>query len=149
MTFLSHRLPPVNGSSAPAWRWRTLYDVTEIEQLNDDVMHAMKAFDHGDKDIFSVRLALEEGVINAIKHGHAGDLSKPVRVGYAVDAQEVLIQIEDQGKGFNPDDLPDPLAPENLERCCGRGVFLIRAYMSWVRYNERGNCVTLCRRRSG
>ena len=50
--------------------------------------------------------------------------------------------------GFNPDDLPDPLDPENLERPSGRGVFLIRHYMTWVRYNPRGNCVTLCKGKS-
>src|SRR4051794_11676014 len=99
MTFLSHRLTPVKGISTTVWQWRTLHSVAEVESLSDEVTRAMKGLAHGDKDIFSVRLALEEGVINAIKHGHAGDTSKPVRVGYAVDAQEVQLQIEDQGKG--------------------------------------------------
>jgi len=72
-----------------------------------------------------------------------------VRVASLVRPQQVLLVIEDEGLGFEPDELPDPLAPENLERACGRGVFLMRHYMTWVRFNDRGNCVTLCKRRSG
>ena len=80
------------------------------------MVEALQGAAHSDKDVFSVRLAVEEGAINAIKHGHADDTTKPVRVGYCVDAQGVVVQIEDQGKGFDPEDLPDPSAPENLER---------------------------------
>ncbi len=153
MTSLSELSPPVNngssGAEPSAWCWQTLFVAAEVHAVAAAVEGAMTAAAFTDRDRFSIRLALEEGVVNAIKHGHGGDTSKPVRVGFAVLPHEVQIQIEDQGNGFNPDDLPDPLADENLERCCGRGVFLIRAYATWVRYNERGNCVTFCRRKSG
>jgi serine/threonine-protein kinase RsbW len=123
--------------------------VDEAALLHHDLTRVMQEAGYNERDIFCLRLALAEGVSNAIKHGHAGDGSKPVRVGYAVGAAEVLVQIEDQGGGFDPDAVPDPLASENRERCGGRGVHLIREYTTWVRYNERGNCVTFCRRRSG
>jgi serine/threonine-protein kinase RsbW len=57
----------------------------------------------------------------------------------------MLVEIRDEGPGFDPDGLPDPLAPQNLERPGGRGVFLIRQYMTWVQFNETGNAVTLCK----
>jgi serine/threonine-protein kinase RsbW len=71
-----------------------------------------------------------------------------VRVRYQVNAEQFLVEIEDEGPGFDPEGVADPLAPENLERPGGRGVFLMRHYMTWVSFNERGNCVTMCRRRT-
>lgn len=102
-----------------------------------------------ERDLFSVRLSLEEAIINSIKHGHRGDPSKAVSVRYCVTEQQLLVEIEDQGPGFNPDQVPDPRTPENLERPFGRGVFLMRHYMTWVRFNDQGNCVTLCKSRTG
>ena len=55
---------------------------------------------------------------------------------------------EDEGPGFDPHQVPDPLAPENLEKSSGRGLLLMRTYMTWIRYNECGNQVTLCKQRS-
>src|SRR5262249_43293465 len=95
-----------------------------------------------------LRLALEEAIVNAVKHGNGYDPAKRVQVRYSVSAERVLAEVEDQGTGFDPARVPDPTAPENLERSCGRGLFLIRAYVTWVRYNERGNCITLCKQPS-
>ena len=69
-------------------------------------------------------------------------------VVFQISPRQLLVEIRDQGPGFDPDGLPDPLAPENLERPGGRGVFLIRQYMTWVQYNETGNGVTLCKVKS-
>ncbi|MCI0640654.1 MAG: ATP-binding protein [Gemmataceae bacterium] len=96
-----------------------------------------------DKEQFGVRLALEEAIVNGIKHGNRDDPNKFVEVVYRVTSSEIIAEIEDQGPGFNPQALPNPLSPENIERPGGRGVFLMRHYMSTVEYNERGNRVTL------
>ena len=98
--------------------------------------------------MFGIRLALEEALVNAVKHGNRSDASKIVRVHYQICEEQFLIEIRDEGAGFDPDGVPDPLSPANLERPGGRGVFLIRHYMSWVQYNEVGNAVTLCKVRS-
>jgi serine/threonine-protein kinase RsbW len=103
---------------------------------------------YGERDIFGVRLSLEEAVVNAIRHGHRGDTSKAVAVRFFVDAAQVFAEVADEGPGFDPALVPDPLAPENLERPSGRGVFLMRHYMTSVQFNERGNCVTLCKQKS-
>jgi len=118
-----------------------------LSAVLDQVAGEMTAAGYDARDVFAVRLALEEAVVNAIKHGHQGDTSKAVWVNYTVGPEEALITVEDEGPGFQPEDVPDPLDPENLERACGRGVFLMRHYMTWVKYNECGNRVTLCKRR--
>jgi serine/threonine-protein kinase RsbW len=108
----------------------------------------MSALDYADRDIFGVRLALEEALVNALKHGHRCDPSKVARVRYQVTDERVLLEVEDEGPGFDPAAVPDPLTADGLGRPSGRGLLLMRHYLSWVRYNRRGNRVTLCRRRS-
>jgi len=129
------------------WRKR-LQSTTEVGDVVQAVTEQMAFRGYPEADVFAVRLALEEAVVNAIKHGNQGDPSKEVCVRCKVGAERVMVEVEDQGNGFNPKKVPDPLALENLERSCGRGVFLMRHYMTWVRFNERGNRVTLCKRRS-
>ena len=101
------------------------------------------------EDISGVRLALEEAIVNAHKHGHEGDWAKPVAVRYHVSAEGMVAEIEDQGPGFDPALVPDPLAPENLERPSGRGLLIMRTYLSGVCHNERGNTICLCKDRLG
>jgi serine/threonine-protein kinase RsbW len=86
---------------------------------------------------------VEEALVNAIKHGNGLNPSKKVRIAYHVRAEHFEIVVADEGPGFDPDEVPDPTAPENLERCCGRGLMLMRHYMSEVAFNRRGNSVRL------
>jgi serine/threonine-protein kinase RsbW len=130
------------------WREQALQTFAEIGAILDDVLAAMTAAGYPEKDQFAVRLALDEALANGIKHGNRHDPGKWVWLRYRVTAEAVLAEVEDQGPGFNPGTVPNPLAPENLERFSGRGLFLMRAYMTWVRHNERGNCITLCKDRS-
>jgi serine/threonine-protein kinase RsbW len=115
-----------------------------LENLSDTL--ADSGFSQGDS--FAIRLAMEEAVVNAIKHGHGGDPDKQVRISYQIDAEEFRAEIEDEGPGFCPDSVADPLAWENLDREGGRGLFLMRYYMTEVCYNEMGNRVTLRKRRA-
>jgi serine/threonine-protein kinase RsbW len=101
-----------------------------------------------ERDRFGVRLALEEALINAVKHGNRGDPAKRVRLRYRVTAPAVELEVEDQGEGFDPAAVPDPCAPENRERPGGRGLLMMRHYLDEVHYHGRGNRVTLRKRRS-
>jgi len=94
--------------------------------------------------IFAVRLAIEEAITNAFVHGHQ-DLGSdvPVIVEYKVSNGEIQVAIEDQGPGFIPDKLPDPTLIENLSKPFGRGVMLMKAYMTEVLYNAQGNRVIM------
>jgi serine/threonine-protein kinase RsbW len=97
----------------------------------------------GRDDIFAIKLALEEALVNAVKHGNKMDPNKVVHVQYLISDQRADITVEDQGQGFNPAELPDPTCDENLELSSGRGILLMRAYMSSVVFNPTGNKVTL------
>ena len=100
------------------------------------------------RDQFGVRLALEEGLMNAIKHGNQRDLSKTVRVFCEVHDTHTYIEIEDQGAGFVPEEVPDPLAEENLCKASGRGLFLMRQYMTRVEFRDSGRLLVMEKQRT-
>ncbi len=99
------------------------------------------------RDVFGVRLALEEALVNAIKHGNRMDLNKQVQIDCRIDEGGVRIVIEDEGKGFHVEDVPDPTEDDNLEKPGGRGIMLMRSFMSSIEYNESGNRLTLTKDR--
>ena len=94
-------------------------------------------------DLFAIEMALEESLSNAIRHGNRCDESKQVVVACKVSPERFWLRVQDEGKGFKPHAVPDCTADEYLECSGGRGVALIKAYMTRVEYNECGNCVTL------
>ena len=96
-----------------------------------------------ESEAFGVHLAFEEALMNAIKHGNKQDPDKNVNVVISVWPKAVEIRIEDQGSGFDPDDLPDPTIDANLENESGRGVMLIRHFMDDVEFNDCGNSVSM------
>ncbi len=124
-------------------------DLAEARRVQDEVEEALQAARYGDRDIFSIKLALEEALVNAIKHGNQMDPDKHVRIAYAVTPDRFDVTITDEGPGFDPADVPDPTAPENLERPCGRGLLLIRNFMTEVTYQGKGNVVVMCKLRNG
>jgi serine/threonine-protein kinase RsbW len=123
-------------------------DPAEARRVQDDIERALKSFDFDDREIFSIKLALEEALVNAIKHGNQMDRTKSVRISYRVSSVAFEIQIADEGTGFDPDDVPDPMAAENLERPCGRGLLLMRHYMTEVTFHPPGNRLSMSKVRS-
>ncbi len=120
-------------------------DPAAARQVQEEIESQLVARAVADKEVFSVRLAVEEALVNAIKHGNQMDRSKCVRISYRFLADRFEVEITDEGDGFDPADVPDPTAVENLERPCGRGLMLMRAYMTEVAYNERGNSVSMAK----
>ena len=119
-----------------------------IEATVDTILGAMESHGYSETSRFAVRLALEETISNAFRHGHAKlPEHTPIRVDYRVDDDEVEFTIEDQGPGFNPKSVPDPTLDENLELPGGRGLVLMRAYMTEVQYLGKGNRVRMVYRR--
>jgi serine/threonine-protein kinase RsbW len=123
-------------------------DTLAARAIQMRIVEMLEALEYPSPDVMGVRLALEEVLMNAIKHGNKMDPSKIVRVQFEVTSDQVAIEVEDQGEGFCPQNLPDPTLPENLERPGGRGVFLIQKFMSSVEYNLRGNLVRMKKLRS-
>ncbi len=137
-----------HGTSAgPEWRRHAFRTAGEAVPLIDKVVEEMAGAGYTAREAFAMRLALEEAMVNAIKHGHRNDPTKVAQLRYHLTPECVLAEVEDQGDGFDPSGVPDPLAAENLEKSSGRGLLLMRTYMTWVRYNPRGTCVSLCLRR--
>ena len=120
-------------------------DPAESRRVQEEVEQALRRHEFSERDIFSVRLALEEALVNAIKHGNQLDRTKKVQVEYCISRERLDIHITDEGKGFDPEDVPDPTAVENLERPCGRGLMLMRHYMTEVYYSSEGNTVRMCK----
>ncbi len=137
---MTHQTPPKSDSSA----LDVANDRAEIDRAIERVSQSLERFGYDKASRFAIKLSVQEGLANALFHGHK-DLppSVPVRLEYTVTPDEVQIIIQDQGPGFDPGVVPDPTLDENLERPCGRGIMLIRAYMSDVSFNKQGNRVIM------
>jgi serine/threonine-protein kinase RsbW len=125
-----------------------VHSPAELNPFFEKLEDWMRVLGYPRKDIFAVTLALHEAATNAFRHGNRGDPNKSIHLCYLVTAAEVLLEVEDQGPGFVPDQVPDPLSGEIRDRPVGRGLFLMQAYMTWVSFNREGNRVTLSRQRS-
>lgn len=117
----------------------------------------LEAYSYGGSRLdLNFRVGLTEALANAVLYGNACDPGKSVRVEVSLDDQRVSLRVVDQGQGFDPESIPDPTLPQNIERPGGRGLFLLRELMDEVEFNHRGNAVRLVlmrepprRRRSG
>lgn len=108
-----------------------------------DILGALETAGWGQRDRYTVRLALEESMTNAIRHGNQHDESKKVVVNCRIRPDRVQIEIQDEGRGFDPGDVPDCRDPENLLKTSGRGIMLMNRFMDRVEFNDVGNCVLL------
>lgn len=112
------------------------------ETIEELVACCVKHGCEGPKMMVNFRVAAAEVLSNAVMHGNGENAPQPVHVHLYVFARRVALRVRDYGNGFDPNEVPDPTNPENLERPCGRGVLLIRSLMTHVEYNARGNAVT-------
>ncbi len=99
--------------------------------------------------LFGVNLAVEEALVNAIKHGNHEDADKKVHVEFRLTEERFYARISDEGEGFDPADVPDPREDENLDRPGGRGIMLMRNFMTQVDYNTTGNEVVMFKKVDG
>ncbi len=126
----------------------SLESVNKAEQAARDL--AVKTgFD--DEEIDRISMAVREATVNAVLHGNQYDPKKRVTVAFEATPETLSVTVRDEGKGLNPDSVPDPLAPENLLKQSGRGIFLIRAFMDEVRFRsmDPGTEITLIKRVRG
>jgi len=118
-------------------------DAREVQRLiRDEVERA--GFDADSQ--FAIKLALEEALINAIKHGNKLDKRKLVPVEWRVSPAAVEITIEDEGPGFDRKKVPNPTDETNLEKLTGRGILLIESYMTDVQWSNGGRRVKLVKK---
>lgn len=112
-------------------------------EVVETLLDKMRELGWPEHDTFGVHLAVEEALVNAIKHGNHKSHDKTVRVVLEVSGDRVLVDITDEGEGFDPDAVPDPTDDDNLELPSGRGLMLMRTYMASVKFNDQGNRVTM------
>ena len=111
-----------------------------VERLIDEVR---TKYNISEDTFGNMLVAITEAVTNAIYHGNKGDASKKVSVKYALSNHRLSFTISDQGKGFDFYNLPDPTAPENLEKECGRGIFLMKHLTDQLIFSDNGRVVEL------
>lgn len=122
---------------------RTVSDFDAARVVQGEILGETDRCRYAEDTAFAIRLALEEAIANALRHGNRMDPEKTVRIEFVISPRQATITITDEGPGFNPDAVPDPTCDENLEKPCGRGIMLMRAYMDKVTFNRRGNRVSL------
>lgn len=128
--------------------WVISSDLAQGSQVLEEILQRLTSYDWVTHDVYSVRLALDEAIVNAIKHGNRLDRNKRVRIAAKLRPRQLWVEIADEGPGFNPEDVPDCTCDENLEVPSGRGLMLMRCFMSRVEYNQQGNCVVLEKHRA-
>ncbi len=123
-------------------------DPRETEAAKEAIVKELEQCHFSEDATFAVKLALEEALMNAVKHGNIGDPAKCVTVRYAVTPKKVVLIVRDEGGGFIPDAIPDPTTPDRLPLPSGRGIMLMRAYMDEVVFRDHGREVYLLKRRT-
>jgi serine/threonine-protein kinase RsbW len=118
-------------------------DLAAAKRPEKFILEEAQAAGYCENATFAIKLALEEAMTNAFRHGNKRDPSKHITVRYEVSREKIEIEVVDEGDGFEPDKVPDPTQPEYIDRPHGRGIMLMRAYIDEVRYSQRGNAVRL------
>jgi len=129
------------------WVWQSESSIPSETGAGSPILQEVLAQLEGQEwiqhDVFSVHLALEEALVNAIRHGNRLDESKQVHVACRMSPDLIRIEITDEGEGFDPSAIPDPTDPSNIEAPSGRGIMLMRNFMSREEYNDTGNHVVM------
>jgi serine/threonine-protein kinase RsbW len=125
----------------------TLDSVNKIEEIAEQCAERA-GFD--EDTISPIAMAVREAAVNAVLHGNSYDTTKHITASFETTTDSLIIRIADQGPGLDPERIPDPLAPENILRGSGRGIFLIRAFMDEVNFRQLhpGTELTLIKHRT-
>jgi serine/threonine-protein kinase RsbW len=114
-----------------------------IYVLDAIVSEILREMEFDDEAVEQANLAIIEAGTNAILHGNSNDPNKRVYFQFFVGEDKLTVTVEDEGVGFNPDKVPNPLNPENLLNTTGRGIFLMQTFMDEVNYSEKGTKVQM------
>lgn len=115
----------------------------DMEAATEAVLAALERLGYDKAAVFAVRLSLEEALANAVRHGNKDDAGRRVILQCEIGPNEAVLDVQDEGEGFDPGSVPDPTAAENLEIPAGRGLMLIRSFMADVTVHPPGNRITM------
>jgi serine/threonine-protein kinase RsbW len=154
---MSHQKPPTEPSVQPskhpdAAEWRREIELPSergaSRLITEDLLEQLGSHGWSPSDIFAIHLAAEEAIVNAIVHGNKLDPGKVVRVACVVSPTLARIEVTDEGPGFDPGSVPDCRLEDRLDAPNGRGVMLMRTFMTRIEYSARGNRVLMEKQRS-
>jgi len=125
-------------------------DVENVEKVEELTERITKAMRFSEDECDSIAIAVTEAVNNAIIHGNKQDPQKKVYLKILADKNTLRVVVQDEGRGFNPDNLPDPLDPDNLLKESGRGIFILKSLMDDVSFDfsPKGTILTLIKHKS-
>lgn len=123
-------------------------DLQAARRVEEQLLSETQAHGYSRECTFAIRLALEEAIVNAHKHGNRKDPAKTITISYDIDQTRAIVRVRDEGQGFDPDAIPDPTVPDRIPLPTGRGIMLMRAYLDELCYNDQGNEVQLVKERS-
>jgi serine/threonine-protein kinase RsbW len=124
-------------------------DLDQVDLVGVVVQSALEQIAVDQESSHWLVMAVREAVINAVLHGNRQESDRRVLVEVDLKGSELVVRVEDEGQGFDPDNLPDPTAPENLLRPSGRGIFMMRQFADSIEYSfpsKRGTVVTMRKR---
>jgi serine/threonine-protein kinase RsbW len=117
--------------------------LTAYHDLVQEILDTLDGYGWSKEDLFGVHMALEEAISNAVRHGNKHDPTKRVHIDCELAEKRFYVKICDEGEGYDPCRVPDCCADENLEVPGGRGLALMRAYMTRVELTDKGRCVIM------
>ncbi len=130
--------------------WKLIQDLPSVsgsgDPCVDTVCERLESQGWLPADVFAMRLAMSEALENAVEHGNHRNVEKTVHLAVEIDDAHALVSVRDEGPGFNVAETPDPTLESNIEKVCGRGLFLIRNFMTNVWHNESGNIIYMEKR---
>ena len=136
----------LNGHAAPAKLAFTIpSDYQRGNEVQARILEAAREAGFAGEHFFGLRIALEEALVNAIKHGNGLDLNKKVHIAAKITPRRIEVVVEDEGPGFHRGAVPDPTHEDNLTKTSGRGILLIEAYMSSVKWDRGGRRLRMVR----
>lgn len=114
-----------------------------IKKVSSRISESLLPFKVGADRVFDIKLCVEEAVRNAIVHGNHSDKRRSVKISYKIDAHKIVIEVEDEGNGFDHRFVVDPTQGDNVMKNSGRGVYLIKKLMDSVDFNKTGNKIIM------
>jgi len=135
--------PARKATSGKTLRFTIPSDFLAGRDVQEQILNQVAENGFTSQNTFAVKLSVEEALINAIKHGNKLDPKKEVKIQANITPKKVEIIIEDEGPGFDRSCVPDPTLEENLQKCSGRGILLIEAYMNSVEWTKGGRRVRM------
>lgn len=125
----------------------SLDSVSKVEETAVKIAHKAG---FSEDEIPNIAMAVREAAVNAVLHGNSYDPARKITAAFEITDNALIVRISDQGPGLDPETIPDPLAPENILRGSGRGIFLIKAFMDEVHFRQLhpGTELTLIKHRT-